>query len=445
MNIKKLISKINEIDKDKEVLLVGGAVRDHLLNKEPKDYDIATNIDIEKIERKFDTVNIGNNKDFGIIVVNWYGTPVEVAQFRSDGRYCDNRHPSTIKLISNFKEDSQRRDFTINSFGMTINGKIIDYHNGKEDLKNKKIKTVGNPNRRFQEDALRMVRAIRFAAQLNFQIEKKTKNAIKTNAKLLKNVAQERITDELKKIASTRNFSNAMILLKKLGLLDLIMPIVNKYNKVFHNSEHHPEGNLWQHTIECLKKANSDNPKINFAILYHDVGKVKSFKVEEGMFRYRKHAKAGLDIFDDEIKDRMKFSNDLSKAIKYGIKHHMKMHHLDEMKYSKIQKLIENENWNVLKEVGRADCLSRGDKQSRKWWKKNKDVIIDIRNKMKENKKYKDIRKIVDGITVMSLKKIEPGPKVGKVIKETIDWIIDEDINLNETEKIHDYILKMKV
>lgn len=445
MKVKKLMQKINKIDRSKQVLMVGGAVRDYLLNREPKDYDLATNININKISRKFKTIDIGNNKDFGIVVIDWYGTPIEVAQYRSDGKYEDNRHPDKVELINDFKTDSARRDFTINSFGMDIDGNIIDYHNGENDLKNKLIRTVGNPTRRFQEDALRMLRAIRFAAQLDFSIEKNTKNAIKRNSYLIKNVSQERITDEIKKIASTRNFSNALILLKMLNLLHLVLPLVNDYNKVFHNRIHHPEGNLFKHILACLNKANSNDYFINLSILYHDVGKLKTYKVENGMFRYKKHAKVGLDMIDNDIKDRMKFSNKLTDAIKYSIKNHMKMHHLDEMKHSKIQSLIENKNWEVLKEVGRADCLSRDDKQSREWWQENKKVITKVKNKMKENKKYKDIRKVVDGFTVMHLRKIEPGPKVGKIIKKTMDWIIDENINLNNTQKIYNYILEVKV
>lgn len=438
--IDTLIQKINEIDKPKQVLLVGGAVRDYLLDKKPKDYDLATNIDIEKIERKFDTVDIGSNKNFGIVIINWRGTQVEVAHFRSDGKYEDNRRPTNIKTIQNFKEDSRRRDFTINAMGMNIDGDIIDYWNGKKDLEKNLIRTVGNPDRRFQEDALRMLRAIRFAVQLNFEIDKQTKQSIWKNRNTIKNISQERITDEIIRMASTKRFHKAIQLLDELELLKIVLPHIFEYKKMYHNPDTHPEGNLYKHIIECLKIATSDDPKINLSILFHDLGKLQTCEVNKGRFHYYKHSKVGLDIFDDEIKEQMRLSNEMSKSIKYGIKHHMKLHNLHIMKSSKIQKLIENKNWYILKEVGRADCLSRGDKQSREWWKENKQIINDTKIKMENSKKYKDIRKVVDGIIVMEIKKIKPGPKVGKIIQKTTDWIIDENIDLNDTEQIYDYI-----
>lgn len=437
------MDKIKSIEPTKKVLIVGGAVRDKLLGKEPNDIDLATNIHINKLENHFKTIDIGKNKEFGIIVINWKNQPIEIANFRKEEKYSDNRHPDKVELVNDFKTDSARRDFTINALGMDINGNIIDHHGGKKDLENKIIKTVGNPGKRFNEDALRIIRAIRFAIQLDFDIEKNTYDSIKNNKHLLKNIAQERITNELIKMASTSNFHDAIILMDKLNLLEYSLPDVKQYKKVFHNPRHHPEGNLFNHTVECLKAVRTTNPIINLAITYHDIGKLYTYEFKDNDFKYHGHDKEGIEPFK-EIAKQIKLSNEYKDAIIFSIKNHMKVHNFQRgMSDYKIHKLLENKHWNILEKVAKGDCLSRGINQDKIWWRNIQNKIKKVEKKIQLGKEYKQIRRKINGYRVMELTGLKPSPKLGKVIDSTIKWILNNDVDVDNDELIDKKIIQI--
>jgi tRNA nucleotidyltransferase (CCA-adding enzyme) len=209
--------------------IVGGAVRDIVLGaEEPNDVDIATNVPMEKIEKIFKTHDIGKNKDFGIVVIRHGGFDFEIAQFRKDGNYTDGRRPDKIEIVMDFEDDASRRDLTINALGVDKDGNIIDYFDGVKDIKNKIIRTVGDAHKRFGEDFLRMIRVPRFASRFGFKIDPKTLKAIQDNAGHIKEVAFERIYQELFKMAkqSGSKFADAIINLKDTGLLKEILPEV---------------------------------------------------------------------------------------------------------------------------------------------------------------------------------------------------------------------------
>lgn len=200
---------------------VGGCVRDMLLNKNPKDIDISTDVSMEKIEELFNSHDIGKNKDFGIVVINYKNYTFEIAQFRTDGTYTDNRHPDNVKLGVSFKEDTMRRDFTINAMGMDHCGNIIDYHNGIEDLNNKKINSVGKADDRFREDALRMLRAIRFTVALEFSLSHELMQSIIKNKELIRNVSKERVREELLKVATLNDLRKFHSYIRWMDMLHL--------------------------------------------------------------------------------------------------------------------------------------------------------------------------------------------------------------------------------
>jgi tRNA nucleotidyltransferase (CCA-adding enzyme) len=220
--LKKGIEVLKILEKHGQAYITGGAVRDIITGeKTPDDIDIATNVPMEKIEELFKTHDIGANKDFGIVVVDYKGESFEVAQFRKDGTYSDGRRPDKIEVLASFKGDAERRDFTINAMAVDSKGNIIDYFDGQKDIKNKLIKAVGDPEKRFSEDYLRMLRAVRFSSRLGMDIDPDTISAIKNTAVKIKDISPERITKELLKMAKQEGtqLADAILMLDKADLL----------------------------------------------------------------------------------------------------------------------------------------------------------------------------------------------------------------------------------
>lgn len=423
-----------------QAYLVGGFVRDLILNNTSHDIDIATNMPMDQLSELFITHDIGQSRDFGIVVVKYNDYDFEVAQFRQDNNY-DGRKPESVKLTNNFKDDVSRRDFTINALGVDSSGNVIDYFNGQQDIENKILRTVGNPYERFNEDFLRMLRLARFSAKLGFKIEKNTEMACKKLSSNVVNLAVERINDELHKAAaqSGKKFAKYIILLDKLKILRYILPeIVNlKWHK--ENFHHHPEtrghgGTVFSHTIAALKKSDAKDPIKNLAILCHDIGKGITLSHDNGLPKYLGHDKASAMLIDD-IADRLKFSTKDRNALIFGTIHHMEFHNILEMRPSKIVKLVSDDNWHVLLSVAKADELSRGATFSHA---DSFDVIVNKVLEIKErfyNKRSKKI-KLVDGNDVMKLTGLKPSPLIGKIIIETTDWIISNNVtDKNEIEK----------
>lgn len=436
------IEILNTLSKFGDAYIVGGAVRDIVTgNKIPDDIDIATNVPMEKIEELYKSHDIGKNKDFGIVVINHKGFEYEIAQFRSDGNYTDGRRPDSIEIEISFEKDAERRDFTINAMAVDAEGNIIDYFNGMNAIQNKILKTVGDPNKRFKEDYLRMLRAIRFASRLNYQIDDETKNAIKTHASNIEQISSERVMKELLKMAneSGSSFANAIIQLNDVDLLKYILPEILGLDELEHSIETHPEGNVYQHVLAALKMNQIKDPIINLAILLHDVGKLTTKTYDDGKVQYLGHARAGVELIE-KIADRLKIDNDTKEALIFASENHMKLHDLVNMSNKKIYQLIKNKNWDVLYNVGLADSKARGHLFSQEEWNKVVLKIEEITEKYANFDFEQSIKKIVNGKMVMELKNIKPGPEVGQIINQTIEWVLDNDIDINNIEKIKNYI-----
>lgn len=242
-NAKNLIIEIEK--KGYEALLVGGCVRDFILGVKSKDVDIATNCPIDILEKEFNVVaDVSKNRTFGIVIIDYNGYRYETAQFRVESKYTDGRRPDEVTFVSSFKQDASRRDLTFNALGMRANGEIIDYFGGISDLNNKIIKVVGCPFDRFGEDFLRLMRVIRFAARFDFEIEYCTAEAVRECSFFLNNLAIERVTDELMKMASLggKKFAKALQLMDNFGMLEQILPEVTNLKNFYHSPKHHPEG-----------------------------------------------------------------------------------------------------------------------------------------------------------------------------------------------------------
>ena len=421
--------------------IVGGAVRDIVLGIVPKDVDIATNCPIEVLDNMFKTHDIGKNRDFGIVVATVDGHTFEIAQFREDGTYLDGRRPESVKIVMSFKDDASRRDFTINSMGIDKDGNIIDYFDGKKDIQNKIIRTVGNPKDRFQEDYLRMLRVARFSSRLGFDIEPDTVKAAKELRNNVSKLAPERIKDEFVKAASMSGdkFAKYILDLDKMGILEIIFPEIVKMKEFLHHVEHHPEGGVFDHTIAALEANKIKDPLVNLSILFHDLGKIMTFgQKENGIPTYYGHAEESMKIVDD-IATRLKMSNRERETLIYAVGNHMRFHTILQMKPSKIAELVDNDNWDILVAVARADSFSRGKLIDAGEFENILKTAIEIKEKW-GLKTAEKLLKIVDGNNVMKLTGLKTGKKVGEIIKKTTAWIIDN--NINDNDKIDDYIRK---
>ena len=454
----EILDTINS--KGKEALIVGGAVRDIILGKEPHDVDIATNMDMDDVADLFKSFDIGSSKDFGIVAVPYKGFTFEIAHYREEFGTSDARHPDEVRDVDSFEKDSARRDITINSLGLDADGTIIDYQGGLDDIKNGLVRAVGDPDERIKEDALRVIRALRFAAKFGFDIEDNTKRAIKELGHMLfrdekdpdkTGVSAERLHDELFKMAEAGGPALADFLekLDETDLLDKFLPEVKAMQGVEQQPEHHPEGDVSQHVLAALRASKvKGKPITTLAILFHDIGKPGTYaltptnKYPDGKHTFYGHDRFGVDVFR-KIANRLKFSNDETNAIAWVIDNHMKPYKSHEMKPSKLLALKNNEYWPELQEVLYADIHSRGTEGEFAKGPEDYDNIMkdfdtrtaglgdaeEVRNKLKG---------MVDGRLIMKLTGAT-GPEIGRIKNATTEWILNDHPDATPQE-IEEYI-----
>jgi len=442
--LKKAVEVLKILEEHGKAYIVGGAVRDIVLGKDFDDVDIATNVPMDKIEELFPTHDIGANKDFGVVVIEYKGENIEVAQFRSDGTYTDGRRPDKIEIVPDFKDDASRRDFTINSLGLDSDGNIIDYFDGMKDIKNKVLRTVGNPSDRFGEDYLRMLRAVRFSSRLGFKLDPETKKAIRQGSQNINDIAGERIQKELVKMAKQEGskFADAVVELDETGLLDEILPEVVKLKEFKHNLKFHPEGGPYTHTLEALRANKVVDPIVNLSILMHDIGKQKVFSQDEKGEHYFGHAEEGKELVE-EIAERLKLDTKTKEAILYAVMNHMKIHDFLKLSNAKVIKLMDSPYWEVLKATAEADSKARGKIFDEREWEQITARIAKMAEGSASREKIQAIKKVVNGKWVMDLRKMKPSRELGQIINKTIEWIQDNDVDINDVDKIKKYIMEV--
>jgi len=362
----KIIEKLREAGH--QAYWAGGCVRDMLLGMEPKDFDIATSAKPEEIEQILDkTIPVG--KQFGVIIAIENGHHFEIATFRSDSGYSDGRRPDAI-YFSSALEDAKRRDFTINSmFYDPIKDEVIDYLGGQDDLKDKLVRFIGNPEERILEDHLRILRAVRFKNYFGLQYHPETYQAIKKHVQLIKNISKERIRDELNKmIMDPVNPGQAFEELFELGALELLIPELCQLKGLAQPLQYHQEGDVWDHSIKALNSLTNEdldpNPlpekgpsiELKWAVFMHDIGKFKTFSIDEERIRYDHHAEIGGDIAAS-ILQRFNFPKASVERVKWLIEHHMMIVQLMEMPDSRRRHWFLLPGFEELLEVYRADSL----------------------------------------------------------------------------------------
>jgi poly(A) polymerase len=354
-----------------QAYLAGGCVRDTLLGTVPADYDVATDAAPPEVMRIFPhTHAVG--AQFGVVLVHAPDdmpppeTPsehpnyVEVATFRCDGSYSDGRHPDQVRYSASPEEDVQRRDFTINGLLMDpLDGdRVLDFVGGRDDLSARIIRAIGEPERRFQEDKLRMLRAVRFAARFQYVIEPQTFAAIRRLAPDIHQVSRERVRDELTKMLTEGHARAAFELLDASGLLHEVLPEIERMKGVEQPPQFHPEGDVWVHTLLLLEKLPPRCSRtLAWGTLLHDVGKPPTFRVAPDRIRFDGHVEVGVRMAE-EICRRLHFSNDETQQIVALVANHMRWADVERMKESTLKRFMRLPRFEEHMELHRLDCLS---------------------------------------------------------------------------------------
>jgi putative nucleotidyltransferase with HDIG domain len=344
-----------------QALLVGGCVRDLLLGREPADYDVTTNASPLRVMELFpESIAVG--AQFGVVLVPRDGLKVEVATFRSDVGYSDGRHPDGVVFSETPREDVQRRDFTINGLLMRHDTKeILDFVDGQTDLEAGVIRAIGEPDRRFAEDKLRMMRAVRFAARFEFEIEHKTFAAIRRHAGAVTDVSAERLREELTKLLTEGAARTGFELLEKSWLLSIVLPEIAAMRGVPQPPQFHPEGDVWIHTLLMIGGLPAGtSPTLAWGVLLHDVGKPPTFKPasETGdRIRFDHHVDVGVRMAE-AICRRYRFSNEETERILALVANHMRFMDVDRMRTSTLKRFVRLPHFDEHMELHRLDCLS---------------------------------------------------------------------------------------
>jgi poly(A) polymerase len=399
---------------------VGGCVRDFLLGREPGDYDIATSARPEEIEKLFPrTVAVG--RKFGVIVVVKGEHQFQVATFRAEADYRDGRRPEKV-VFADARADAERRDFTVNGlFFDPVTEKIHDWVGGEADLRKKVIRTIGSPEERFAEDHLRLLRAVRFAAQLDFQIEAATFAAIKAHAARIKLISAERIRDELLKLFRPPHAGQGLELLHRSGLLEYVLPEIAATIACEQSPDYHPEGSVFNHLCLMLKQLPSDaHPLLPWAVLMHDVAKplTTSRDPQTGSIHFYEHEKIGAKIAE-EILERLRFPRKQIEEVASTVLHHMQFKDAPKMRKATLRRMLLRETFPLELQLHRLDCLgSHG----------MLDVYDFLVAQSAELAKQPEIRPpLLTGADLIALG-LKPGPTLGKLLAEIREKQLQDEL-----------------
>jgi poly(A) polymerase len=339
-----------------QAYFVGGCVRDLLMGHAPKDYDIATDAVPEQVQKIF-SPSLMVGAQFGVVIVPREAGPVEVATFRNDGSYQDGRHPTGVSYARTPQEDVQRRDFTINGLLFDpLDERVLDYVGGERDIRERRIRAIGQPALRFQEDHLRMLRAVRFAARFRFSLDAAVLSAIRASAESIQDVSRERVRDELLKILTESSPRRGFELLDETGLLAFILPEVRAMQGVAQPPQFHPEGDVWTHTLMMLEGLQSPTVTLALGVLLHDVGKPPTFTVRERI-RFDHHVEVGAKMAE-EICRRLRLPAQQTDRVVALVQNHLRFKDFPQMRRSTQLRFLRMEGFDEHLELHRLDCLA---------------------------------------------------------------------------------------
>ncbi|MBQ8029200.1 MAG: CCA tRNA nucleotidyltransferase [Clostridia bacterium] len=416
-----------------EAFVVGGFVRDCVMQRHCNDVDITTNAFPEEIKECFSSFKtIDTGIKHGTVTVLIDEIPIEITTYRSDGVYSDNRHPESISFCKSLKEDVSRRDFTINALAYSRKAGIVDYFGGVKDIENKTIRAIGDPEKRFREDALRILRAIRFSSVLGFEIEEKTKCAIHQLKNLICNISVERIAVEMKRLLCGKNVKNVM--LEYFDVFQLVCPELSGM-KGFDQRNFHHKFDIWEHTAVVVENAPSVD-YLRLTALFHDCGKVDTFSLDKnGVGHFYSHASVSAEKAETALR-RLKFDNFTVSRVKTLVKIHDTP--LEESE-TYLKKRLSKLGYNVLKElisVQRADTLGLADEfHSRK---EHFDCLEEMIEKIILQGQCFSIKDLaVDGNDLIEIG--FRGKAIGEALAFLLEAVIGEKVE-NQKESLINYL-----
>ncbi|OHB08191.1 MAG: hypothetical protein A2W64_02635 [Candidatus Zambryskibacteria bacterium RIFCSPLOWO2_02_39_10] len=448
-NIPKEISQITEVLENAgfEAYIVGGCVRDLLINKTPKDWDITTNAKPEDTKRLFE--NTFYNNDYGTVGVVNENTKeeslkvVEVTPYRLESEYSDARRPDYVEFSDSIEHDLHRRDFTINAMARSVSkGHLIDLYKGQEDLKKGIVRAVGDPDIRFGEDALRILRAIRISAELGFKIEEKTKNSIKKDAKMLEKIAKERIRDEFVRIIMSDRPMEAIELTRELGVLQFIAPELEEGIGIEQNKAH--AFTVWEHSLRAIKySADKKYPlEIRLSALFHDIGKpaTRRWSSEKNDWTFHGHDVVG-EKMTKKILERLKFSKKQIEKIVKLVRWHLFFSDTEQITLSAVRRMVRNvgeENIWGLMDVRESDRIGMGRPKANPYrLRKYKSMVEEA---LRDPISVKMLK--IDGDKIMEVIQETPGPKIGYILHAILEEVL-ENPKLNTIEELENMAKKL--
>ena len=353
-----------------DAYFAGGCVRDLLLGREPEDFDVATSAHPDVVLGMFPRT-FGVGAHFGVVLIadeiDGQEMVTEVATFRSDGAYMDGRRPESVRFSDDAEEDVIRRDFTINGMLLDpqllresgdVGGAVLDYVGGRADLQARLVRAIGDPDKRFDEDKLRMLRAVRFAARFDFEIEVATEAAIEKSAAQIAQVSRERVRDELTRMLTEGRARRAFELLDRTRLLKQVLPEIDRLHGVEQPPEFHPEGDVWMHTLMLLEQLPAGvSPTLAWGALLHDVGKPATFQRGPGRIRFNGHVEVGVRVTQD-IARKLRFSNEDTAQIVALVENHMRFGDVEKMKASTLKRFFRLPAFPEHLALHRMDCMA---------------------------------------------------------------------------------------
>lgn len=415
---------------------VGGCVRDLLMGRAPTDWDVATDARPERIQELFPDHFYDNA--FGTVTIKTRDEDpivrtVQVTPFRTEGTYSDKRHPDSVTFAQTVEEDLSRRDFTINAIALAPDGSVVDPFNGRDDIAARTVRAVGDASTRFAEDALRMMRAVRFATTLDFVIENRTLAALTAHASALRDISAERIRDELTKIMDSERAFGGIQLLEDVGLLPYIIPELREGVGVEQNLHH--IYTVWEHNLRTMKYAAEKKYSfvVRMACLLHDVGKPRTKRGEGRHCTFYAHDAVGATMAR-KILERLKFSREITERVVRLVRYHMFYYSVGEVTESSVRRLIANvglENIDDLLRLREGDRIGSGTPKAVPYKLRHLKYMID---KVSHDPISVKMLKI-DGNDIMTVLGIEPGPKIGLILNTLLAEALD-DPTINDRERL---------
>ena len=399
-----------------EIFFVGGAVRDLVLGNAPSDIDMVTTALPQEIYGLFPGSEMVG-ACFGVVLVKFEGFVFEIATCREERLYNDGRRPEEVIFTTDVQKDLQRRDFTVNAMLYDpLAGEVIDYVGGLQDIKKRLLRVVGNPYERFGEDYLRMLRAIRFAARLQFDIDPAAWEAVYSMSGLCAQIAAERVRDELENMLCNVNAVRALELLKASAILSIWLPEADVLAGVEQHPVYHPEGDVWTHTLLMFERAGCLQDKtLAWSILLHDIGKKPTFSVgEDNIPHFYSHEAVGADMIP-AIAERLRFSREMADAVEHAVRYHMRFASVMEMREAKLKRLMAEKYFAMELELHRLDCLCSNGLTA------SYDFLC---SRMKSSAKLDLPELFLNGGDLIKL-----GYKPGRVFKEILDSLLDAQLD----------------